>query len=130
MLFAMAAVLARHGARLDAPHPREQRVLALARGVWLPLSGSVCALAGLALCLGLTLSWGRSGFGALDPELAMRQVIPGVALLLIGTQSLLASMFFAALRSAFDSLRVSRPKSGAGDAWHELANVRTPPSQP
>ena len=46
----------------------------------------------------------------------MRQIIPGVALLLMGTQSLLASVFFAAMRSAFDSSRPlpasSRPRAG------------------
>lgn len=130
MLFAMAAVLARHGARLDVPHPREQRALALARGAWLPVIGSACAVTGFSLCLSLTLSWGRSGFGALDPESAMRQIIPGVALLLIGTQSLLASMFFAALRSAFDSLRLARSEPIAGDSWRELPPGRTPPAAP
>jgi hypothetical protein len=39
----------------------------------------------------------------------MRRIIPGVALLLVGTQSLLASVYFAALRSAFDS---TRPQQG------------------
>ena len=32
----------------------------------------------------------------------MRQIIPGVALVLVGTQALLASIFFAAMRSAFE----------------------------
>jgi hypothetical protein len=62
-------------------------------------------VAGFVLCALLTLQWGRSGFGALNPETAMRQIIPGVALMLAGTQSVLASIFFAALRSAFDSSR-------------------------
>jgi hypothetical protein len=38
----------------------------------------------------------------------MRQIIPGVALALVGMQSVLASIFFAALRSAFDSSRTRR----------------------
>ncbi|MBG6079909.1 glycosyltransferase family 2 protein [Rubrivivax gelatinosus] len=105
MLFAMGAVLARHFARLDTPHPRERWVLQLASGPALPSWGAATALAGAVLCVMLTVQWGRSGFGALDPEVAMRQIIPGVALVLIGTQSLLASIFFAALRSAFDSSR-------------------------
>lgn len=105
MLFAMGAVLARHFARLDTPHPRERWVLQLASGPALPSWGAATALAGTVLCVMLTVQWGRSGFGALDPEVAMRQIIPGVALVLIGTQSLLASIFFAALRSAFDSSR-------------------------
>ncbi|MBZ8141412.1 dolichol-P-glucose synthetase [Rubrivivax gelatinosus] len=105
MMFAMGAVLARHFARLDTPHPRERWVLQSAVGPSLPAWGAVTAVAGCVLCAALMLRWGRDGFGALDPEVAMRQIIPGVALLLIGTQSLLASIFFAALRSAFDSSR-------------------------
>lgn len=103
MLFAMGAVLAREYAQLNAPHPREQWALRAAKGAWLPAVGALAASAGLTLCGTLTWHWGYSGFGALDPETAMRQIIPGVALLLIGTQSVLASIFFAALRSAFES---------------------------
>ncbi len=105
MMFAMAAVLARHYAQLNTPHPREQWALRVATGPWLPGLGGLAALCGMALCASLTWQWGRSGFGALTPEAAMRQIIPGVALLLMGTQSLLAAIFFAALRSAFDSSR-------------------------
>jgi hypothetical protein len=105
MLFAMGAVLARQCAQLNTPHPREQWALRMATGIWLPVLGGVTALLGLALCASLTWQWGRSGFGALTPEAAMRQIIPGVALLLMGTQSLLAAIFFAAMRSAFDSSR-------------------------
>ena len=39
----------------------------------------------------------------------MRRIIPGVALLLIGTQSLLAMVFFAAMQSAFDSSLRTEP---------------------
>jgi len=113
MLFAMAAVLARHHAQLNMPHPREQWALRVATGPWLPVLGGASALFGLALCAALTWQWGRSGFGALSPEGAMRQIIPGVALLLMGTQSLLASIFFAALRSAFDSSRHALPVAAA-----------------
>lgn len=105
MLFASGAVLARHCARLDTPHPREQWARRIASGPWLAAGGSLAALLGLALCVTLTWQWGRAGFGALDPEVTMRMIIPGVALVLAGTQSLLASVFFAALRSAFDSSR-------------------------
>jgi hypothetical protein len=57
--------------------------------------------------------------------MAMRQIIPGVALLLVGTQSLLATVFFAALRSAFDSLR-----PGAGAAWTERDRAAAAPRTP
>ena len=116
VLFAMAAVLARHYAQLAAPDPREVTVRRIASGPVLPLAGGAATAIGLLLCLGLTLEWGKAGFGALNPESAMRQIIPGVALLLIGTQSVLASVFFAAMRSAFDSSRrlpaTSRPRAG------------------
>ncbi|HWT20055.1 MAG TPA: glycosyltransferase family 2 protein [Variovorax sp.] len=105
MLFAMGAVLARHCARLNTPHPRERWALRAASGGWLSIGGALATLLGLVMCASLTWQWGRTGFGALDPETAMRQIIPGVALLLMGTQSLLASIFFAALRSAFDLRR-------------------------
>lgn len=105
LLFALGAVLARHLAGLDAPHPREQRALRAAGSGWLPAGGALAAIVGFALCASLAWQWGASAFGALDPEVAMRQIIPGVGLAIAGTQALLASMYFAALRSAFDSSR-------------------------
>jgi hypothetical protein len=121
LLFALGAVLARDGSRLDVPHPRERFALRWVRGPWLPAAGTVVALIGLALCVAVTWDWSRSGFGALNPETAMRQIIPGVALMIVGSQSLLASIFFAALRSAFESLRPERTDTSARRApsWHE-----------
>lgn len=124
MLFAMGAVLARHCARLNTPHPRERWALRATSGGWLSIGGVLATLFGLAMCASLTLQWGRTGFGALDPETAMRQIIPGVALLLMGTQSLLASVFFAALRSAFDLRRGAvRPDFGASQASDSSAKA-------
>jgi hypothetical protein len=115
LLFAMGAALARELAGLDAPHPREQWAQRVARSLWLPLGGGAAAVVGLGLCVHLALQWGAADFGALDPEVAMRRVIPGVGLLIMGTQALLSSMYFAALRSAFDSSRPSRPsRAGRG----------------
>jgi hypothetical protein len=105
LLFAMGAVLARHLAGLDAPHPRERWARRMAGSLLLPLGGGVATVVGMVLCVNLALQWGASNFGALNPELAMRRIIPGVGLVILGTQSLLASMYFAALRSAFDSSR-------------------------
>jgi hypothetical protein len=122
MLFALGALLARHSARLDTLRTREQGLLNLTDRAWLPLAGALTAAFGLALCLGLTWTWTRSGFGALNPEQAMRQIIPGVALLLVGTQSLLAAVFFAALRSAFESMRPERGPLTV--AWLERSEGR------
>lgn len=105
LLFALGAVLARHLAGLDAPHPPEQLALRIARSAWLPAAGAAGAVIGFGLCASLAWQWGASNFGALNPEVAMRQVIPGVGLAIAGTQALLASMYFATLRSAFDSSR-------------------------
>jgi len=113
-LFALAAVLSRHHARLDSVSRSERWALRLAQGPWLPAAGGAVAAVGLALCAALTWRCSSTGFGALDPEVAMRQIVPGVALLIAGTQSLLASMFFAALRSAFDSSRRTAPAAGSG----------------
>lgn len=110
LMFAVGAVLVRHLAGLDAPHPREQWVRRFAQSPWLLACGLAATAVGLVLCVGLALQWGASDFGALDPEVAMRRLIPGVALVILGSQSLLAVMFFAALRSALDSLR---PRSSA-----------------
>lgn len=120
LLFALGAVLARHCALLDTPHPRERFAIRWAQSPLLALGGGIAALVGLVVCAALTLQWSRSGFGALDPEVAMRQIIPGVALLLIGTQSLLASIFFAALRSAFDSSRHTPRQQAGNSLWREL----------
>jgi glycosyltransferase involved in cell wall biosynthesis len=119
LLFALGAVLARQAAGLDTPHPRERWAARWARGPLLPVGGALAMALGLGLCLVLTWEWGQSGFGALEPEVAMRRVIPGVALLLVGSQALLASIFFAAMQSAFDSSR-GRAFDNAAPAWHEL----------
>lgn len=120
MLFALGAVLARHCARLDTPHPRERWATRWAQGPALVIGGGIATVIGLTVCAALTVQWSRTGFGALDPEVAMRQIIPGVALLLIGTQSVLASIFFAALRSAFDSSRHATQSKADTPPWREI----------
>lgn len=107
LLFAAGAVLVRHLAGLDAPHPRERWARRVAGSLLLPAGGALAIVLGMALCVNLALHWGANNFGALNPELEMRRVIPGVGLVIIGTQSMLASMYFAALRSAFDSIRMT-----------------------
>jgi len=107
LLFAMGAVLARHLAGLDAPDPRERWARRMAGSLLLPAGGALATIAGMVLCVNLALHWGAANFGALNPELEMRRIIPGVGLVIIGTQSMLASMYFATLRSAFDSIRLA-----------------------
>ena len=113
MLFAIATVLARSFARLVAPNHRERWALRLSDSPVLWLAGVLLSVSGLVLCVTLAWQWGSTGFGVLSPEAAMRIIIPGVALLLIGTQSVLAAVFFAAMRSAFD-LRARSPEPMPG----------------
>jgi len=43
------------------------------------------------------LSWGAVGFGALDPRLTMREIIPAAVLLTLGVQTIFASFFLSIL---------------------------------
>jgi hypothetical protein len=50
----------------------------------------------IALVLAVA-SWGAVGFGTLNPSLTMREVIPAVVLLALGTQTVFASFFISIL---------------------------------
>lgn len=69
------------------------------------LLGLAVFFGGLFWSLWITLDWGRSGFGALDPVETMRSVIPAVALMAIGTQAAMGSLFAGALLSSWRSAR-------------------------
>jgi glycosyltransferase involved in cell wall biosynthesis len=59
--------------------------------------GGLLALAGLSALVLATWSWGTLEFGALDPRVSMRQVIPGSVLLVIGVQTIFSSFFLSVL---------------------------------
>ncbi|HET7419901.1 MAG TPA: glycosyltransferase family 2 protein [Candidatus Dormibacteraeota bacterium] len=59
--------------------------------------GAVTLLAGVAGMVLAVLSWGEKGFGALDPGLTMREVIPAAVLLTLGVQTVFASFFLSIL---------------------------------
>jgi hypothetical protein len=61
------------------------------------VTGGVLFLAGLLWSLAIVLDWGATGFGALDPAFGMQQVIPAVALMIIGMQSMAGSLFAGAI---------------------------------
>lgn len=69
------------------------------------LIGLAVFLSGLLWSLGITLDWGRGGFGALNPVDTMRSVIPAVILMAIGTQTAMGSAFAGALLSSWRSRR-------------------------
>jgi glycosyltransferase involved in cell wall biosynthesis len=59
--------------------------------------GGLMVLVGLAGTVIAVLSWGEGGFGALDPSLTMREVIPAAVLLTLGVQTVFASFFLSIL---------------------------------
>jgi len=59
--------------------------------------GVVMTLIGLGILTAAAWSWRSAGFGGLDPMLTMRQVIPAVLLMTLGTQTVFVSFFFSVL---------------------------------
>src|SRR5438132_9058828 len=59
--------------------------------------GGLMLLAGVAGAAVAVWSWGSVGFGALDPGLTMREVIPAALLLTLGVQTIFASFFLSIL---------------------------------
>ncbi len=81
-------------------HPRHPALEALLNRVSLEtglLAGALMALVGLAALVAAVVSWQAAGFGNLDPSLTMREVIPAVVLLALGTQTIFASFFISIL---------------------------------
>jgi hypothetical protein len=79
------------------PHPLLQRIfhyVTLEVGV---AAGALTALIGLVVFVLAVASWSAVGFGNLDPTLTMREVIPAVVLLALGTQTVFASFFISIL---------------------------------
>lgn len=70
------------------------RVATVEKGL---LLGAALALGGLALVLAEVVSWGRSGYGALDPVPTMRTLILAVLLIAGGMQTIFASFVLSML---------------------------------
>jgi glycosyltransferase involved in cell wall biosynthesis len=60
-------------------------------------AGALMVLVGVIALILAIASWGAVGFGSLDPSLTMREVIPAVVLLALGTQTVFASFFISIL---------------------------------
>jgi hypothetical protein len=60
-------------------------------------AGMVMVLIGVVALVVAVASWGAVGFGSLDPSLTMREVIPAVVLLALGSQTVFASFFISIL---------------------------------
>ncbi len=79
------------------PHPVLERIfkyVTLEVGL---AAGTLTALAGAVALVAAVVSWQSVGFGNLDPSLTMREVIPAVVLLALGTQTVFASFFISIL---------------------------------
>jgi hypothetical protein len=97
VLFAVFTKIFAIRAGFHPPHPVLEKVfryVTLEVGL---LAGALMVLVGLVALILAVASWGAVGFGNLDPSLTMREVIPAVVLLALGTQTVFASFFISIL---------------------------------
>ncbi len=81
-------------------HPPHPMLEAVFRYVTLEVglaTGSLMVVIGFVGLVLAVASWRSVGFGNLDPSLTMREVIPAVVLLALGTQTVFASFFISIL---------------------------------
>jgi glycosyltransferase involved in cell wall biosynthesis len=81
-------------------HPPNPLLVRIERYVTLEVglgAGALMALAGAAALILAVISWQSVGFGTLNPSLTMREVIPAVVLLALGTQTVFASFLISIL---------------------------------
>jgi glycosyltransferase involved in cell wall biosynthesis len=81
-------------------HPRYPPLDSVSRYVTLEVglaAGALMVLIGVVALILAVASWGAVGFGSLDPSLTMREVIPAVVLLALGSQTVFASFFISIL---------------------------------
>jgi glycosyltransferase involved in cell wall biosynthesis len=79
------------------PHPLLLRIFKFVNLEVGVLAGAMMVLAGVVGLVVAVVSWQAVGFGNLDPSLTMREVIPAVVLLALGTQTVFASFFISIL---------------------------------
>lgn len=97
-LFALFARISAQNAGLLPRQPALDRVLRVAtleRGL---LFGLAVAASGLVWSAIAFWHWREAGFGALDPRVVMRDTIPATALMIGGTEIILASFLLSILR--------------------------------
>jgi glycosyltransferase involved in cell wall biosynthesis len=81
-------------------HPPYQPLERLGRYVTLEVglaAGALMVLIGVVALVVAVASWSAVDFGSLNPSLTMREVIPAVVLLALGTQTIFASFFISIL---------------------------------
>jgi glycosyltransferase involved in cell wall biosynthesis len=94
------AVFTKVFAMREGFHPPNRNYSAMFRYVQLETGlalGALMFALGVAGTVIAVLSWGAVGFGALDPRLTMREIIPAAVLLTLGVQTIFASFFLSIL---------------------------------
>jgi glycosyltransferase involved in cell wall biosynthesis len=66
--------------------------------------GALMFAVGVLVTVAAVWSWGSVGFGALDPRLTMREIIPAAVLLTLGVQTIFASFFLSILGIDLDTV--------------------------
>ncbi|TAN31912.1 glycosyltransferase family 2 protein [bacterium] len=97
VLFAVFTKIFAIRAGFHPPYPPLQSV---SRYVTLEVglgAGALMAIVGLVALVVAVASWGAVGFGSLNPSLTMREVIPALVLLALGTQTVFASFLISIL---------------------------------
>jgi glycosyltransferase involved in cell wall biosynthesis len=97
VLFALFTKLFAIRVGFHPPHPVLQsmfRYITLEVGL---AAGALLALAGLVTLIVAVASWSAVGFGTLNPDTTMREVIPAVVLTALGTQTVFAAFFMSIL---------------------------------
>lgn len=111
VLFAIFTKIFAIRAGFHPPYPPLER---LSRYVTLEVglgAGAVMALVGAVALVVAVASWSAVGYGTLNPSLTMREVIPAVVLLALGSQTIFASFFISILSiDTNDELLVNRPQ--------------------
>lgn len=91
------------------PDPRMTRLLkvvTLERGL---LAGAVLGLLGVAGFVAAVLLWHQHNFGALNPDTAIRLIVPSTTALIVSCQVMLASLF----GSILGIRRIAQPSGGS-----------------
>jgi glycosyltransferase involved in cell wall biosynthesis len=97
VLFAVFTKLFAIRVGFHPPHPVLQsmfRYITLEVGL---AAGGLVTLAGLVTLIVAVASWSAVGFGNLNPDTTMREVIPAVVLMALGTQTVFAAFFMSIL---------------------------------
>jgi hypothetical protein len=96
----IAGTFARALSSILGPHPRNrfldhwQKRLTMEQGV---IFGTILSGVGMVLFGRAAIVWQTTGFGELNPELTVQQVVPAVVLIGVGVQTIFSSFFLSLL---------------------------------